>query len=160
MAGNMSTRQGPRLAVAMAIALLVLVTIVFAAAFAAASLPATAPTPANNAQTAATDVAAALEGASATEGERLIESFQCSICHLRGEGRVAPSFSGIAERAATRRPPMSAAQYLHESIVSPGAYLVAGYANAMPANFSRRLTQAQIGHIISFLLSTPAGESQ
>ena len=93
-------------------------------------------------------------------GEALIETYQCSICHIRGAGRVAPSFAGVAERAAKRRPPQSAAQYLYESIVAPGVYLVDGYANAMPANFARRLTQAEIGHIIAYLLSTPADARQ
>jgi len=86
-------------------------------------------------------------------GEALLETYQCSICHIQGAGRVAPSFVGIGERAARRRPPLSAAQYLYESIVSPGAYLVDGFTNAMPANFARRLTKAEIGHIIAYLLS-------
>ena len=153
MADKLSTRQDLRPAVRFAIALLVLVAIVFAAAFAAASLPRSASGPAITAQSYATQVAAALDGASAAEGKLLIEAFQCSICHIAGAGRVAPSFADIAVHAGTRRPPLSAAQYLYESIVSPGAFLVDEYANAMPANFADRLTQAEIGHIIEYLLS-------
>lgn len=160
MAGSSSTGEGPRLALALAVALLLLVTVAFAFAFAAASLPEPAPTPAVSTQSAATDVAAALGGASAKTGEALLETYQCSICHIQGAGRVAPSFVGIGERAAKRRPPMPAAQYLFESIVSPGAYLVDGFANAMPANFARRLSQAEIGHIIAYLLSPPPGARQ
>ena len=74
-----------------------------------------------------------------------------------GGGPRRASFVGVADRAATRRPPLTAAQYLYESIISPGAYLVEGYANAMPANFAGRLTQAEIGRIIAYLLSTPGG---
>ena len=136
-------------------ALLVLVTLAFAAAFAAASLPDSAPRSAITALSYATEVAGALDGASAAEGKLLIETFQCSICHISGAGRVAPSISGIAEQARTRRPPLSAAQYLYESIVSPGAFLVGDYANAMPANFAERLTESQTGHIIAYLLSGP-----
>ncbi|MCY4145899.1 MAG: cytochrome c [Chloroflexi bacterium] len=109
----------------------------------------------------ATVVAVALEAASATRGEALIVEYACSVCHITGGGRVAPSFAGIADRAASRRLHMSAGQYLFESIVQPGAYLVAGYANAMPSNFAKRLSQAEIGHIIAYLLtlSVPEGSS-
>lgn len=160
MAGSASGRLGPRLALALAVALLLLVAVAFALAFAAASLPESAPTPAADIPSVATEAAAALDGASARAGEALIESYQCSICHIAGAGRVAPSFTGIGERAAERRPQMSAAQYLYESIVWPGAYLVDGFANAMPANFARRMTRAEIGHIIAYLLSTPADPLQ
>ena len=153
MPDNGSARQGPRLAVALTIALLIIITIVFAVAFVATSAPESSSSPAIDARSYATEVAAALAGASASEGEALIEAFQCGACHILGEGRVAPSFTGIAARAATRRPPLSAAQYLYEAIVSPGAHLVEDYANAMPANFADRLTQAEIGQIIAYLLS-------
>lgn len=155
MAGNASARP----AVVLAVALLVLVALAFAVAFAATSLPEAASISDIHAQSAATGVAAAMDGASPAQGEALIETYQCSLCHIQGEGRVAPSFSGIAERAATRRPPLSAAQYLYESIISPGAFLVEGYANAMPANFASRLTRAEIGHLIAYLLSTPEDAS-
>ena len=160
MPDNDSRGQIPRIPVgltALAIALLIIVTIAFAFAFVATSRPESSSSAAIEAQSYATEVAAALAGASAAEGEALVEAFQCGACHVAGEGRVAPSFSGLAARAATRRPPLSAAQYLYESIVSPSAYLVEEYANAMPANFADRLTQAQIGHIIAYLLLTSGG---
>lgn len=160
MAGSASSQQGPRLALALAVALLLLVAAAFAFAFTAASLPESAPMLAADIPSAATEAAAALDAASSLAGEALIESYQCSICHIQGAGRVAPSFIGIGERAAKRRPQMTAAQYLYESIVSPGVYLVDGYANAMPANFARRLTQAEIAHIIAYLLSSPADPRQ
>lgn len=146
-------RLSQRTAFAFTVALLIIVTVVFAGAFVASSTSKSTNSPAIDAQSYATDVAAALAGASVKEGEALIEAFQCSACHVSGEGRVAPSFTGIAAAAATRRRPLSTAQYLYESIVSPGAYLVDGYANSMPANFADRLTQAEIGHIIAYLLS-------
>ncbi|MCY4073438.1 MAG: c-type cytochrome [Chloroflexi bacterium] len=159
MADNLTMRHRPRLAVTFTIALLILSTIVFAVAFSATSLSESALSPAIDAQSYATEVAAALADALASEGETLIEVFQCSICHVMGEGRVAPSFTGMADRAEARRQPLSAAQYLYESIVSPGAYLVEGYANAMPGNFADRLTQTEIGHIIAYLLSISGGVS-
>lgn len=141
------------MAVGFALALLIVCLIAFAIAFAVSSTGKSSRSSTINAQSYATAVAAALAEASASEGERLIESLQCSVCHIAGKDRVAPSFAGIAARAETRRQPLSAAQYLYESIVAPGAYLAEGYANAMPANFGDRLTQAEIGHIIAYLLS-------
>ncbi len=143
--------------VALTAALLIIVGIVFAVAFVATSTPEATTSSSIDPQSYATEVAAVLIGASVSEGEALIEANKCGVCHVSGEGRVAPSFVGVADRAVTRRPPLTAAQYLYESIISPGAYLVEGYANAMPANFADRLTQAEIGHIIAYLLSTPGG---
>jgi len=153
VADSGSTGQHPRIAVSFTLALLIVFTIVFAVAFVVTSTPESSTSSSIVAQSYATEVAAALSDASVSEGETLIEAFQCSICHVMGEGRVAPSFTGMADRAETRRQPLSAAQYLYESIVSPSAFLAEGYANAMPANFGDRLTQAEIGHIIAYLLS-------
>ena len=146
-------RHGQRIAFAFTSALLIIVSSVFGVAFVASSRPEAPASPIIDAQSYAADVAAALAGASAAEGAALIEAFQCSACHIAGADRVAPTFAGIAALAATRRPPLSAAQYLYESIVTPSAVLVEGYANAMPANFADRLTQAEIGHIIAYLLA-------
>lgn len=153
MAEADSNAERPRMAVAIAIALLILSTLVFAVAFvvASASRP-TSFTP-NGAQAYGTEIAVALESASAAEGESLIETFQCSVCHILGDERVAPRFAGIAERAGARRAPLPARQYLYESIVHPGAYLVEGYANAMPANYPERLSLKEIGNIIAYLLT-------
>ena len=146
------TRQ-PQAAVHVTIALLVLITALFAAAFVAANAAGSTPVPAVMAGKYATEVSLALGSASAAEGEVLIEAFQCGVCHILGDRRVAPRFEGIAERAGKRRANLPAAQYLLESIVHPGAYLVESYANAMPGNYAARLTNEEIGHIIAYLLT-------
>ena len=66
---------------------------------------------------------------------------------------MAPRFDGIADCAGNRRANLPAAQYLFESIVHPGAYLVESYANAMPGNYADRLSNEEIGHIIAYLLN-------
>ena len=78
----------------------------------------------------------ALIGARASEGAALVEEYNCIACHVLGDSRIAPRFQGVADRAGARRPVLSAAQYLFESIVDPGAFLVEGYNNAMPANYA------------------------
>src|SRR2546428_11365531 len=57
----------------------------------------------------------------------------CEGCHKIGEkGTRAPDLAGVGARAAKRKPGQSAKQYLIESLLDPGAYLVEGYPNIMP----------------------------
>ncbi|PYM47890.1 MAG: hypothetical protein DME14_13185 [Candidatus Rokuibacteriota bacterium] len=57
----------------------------------------------------------------------------CEVCHKIGEkGTRAPDLAGVGARAAKRKPGQSAKQYLIESLLDPGAYLVEGYPNIMP----------------------------
>jgi len=153
VAKTVSGAQQAKLALAITVALLILVTLVFLGAFVATNAAGSTPSPAVVAQKYATEVSVALGSASAAEGEILIETFQCSICHILGDRRVAPRFEGIADRAGNRRANLPAAQYLFESIVHPGAYLVESYANAMPGNYADRLSNEEIGHIIAYLLT-------
>jgi mono/diheme cytochrome c family protein len=58
----------------------------------------------------------------------------CEICHRIGQpGTRAPDLAGIGARAATRKPGMSAKQYLIESLLQPNAYVLAGFPPIMPA---------------------------
>src|SRR2546425_8677817 len=57
----------------------------------------------------------------------------CEICHRIGQqGTRAPDLAGIGARAGKRKPGMSAKQYIIESLLQPGAYVVEGYPNIMP----------------------------
>src|SRR5919201_4743346 len=57
----------------------------------------------------------------------------CEICHRIGQkGTRAPDLAGIGGRAGKTKPGMSAKQYIIESLLHPGAYLVEGYPNIMP----------------------------
>ena len=47
------------------------------------------------------------------------------------------------------------AQYVHESIVDPNAYVVQGFsAGLMPQNFSQVLKPQQIADLVAFLTSS------
>ena len=137
----------------LALWLAALTLIVAGALFIVALIVASQPATDSPAREYATLDARALETASAQRGAELIVEYACSACHVAGEGRVAPLFAGIAGRASSRRSNLSASEYLRESIVSPGAYLVEGYANAMPGNYGERLSDAQIADIVAFLLT-------
>ncbi|MFQ5739221.1 MAG: c-type cytochrome [Acidobacteriota bacterium] len=60
----------------------------------------------------------------------------CFNCHSVGDAGGAtqgPNLAGVGERAATRRPEMSGLDYLAQSLYQPAAFVVPGYAAAMPA---------------------------
>ena len=58
----------------------------------------------------------------------------CEICHRIGQkGTRAPDLAGLGGRAAKTKPGMTGKQYIIESLLNPGAHLVEGYPNIMPA---------------------------
>jgi nitric oxide reductase subunit C len=79
----------------------------------------------------------------------------CAGCHSLEAGVVivGPSLAGVASRAASRVDGESAADYLRESILHPSAYVVEGFPDSMPHNFSEVLSSEQIDDIIAFLLT-------
>jgi cytochrome c551/c552 len=90
----------------------------------------------------------------ATRGDAVLQQYNCVACHRAGAANnVAPSFVGIAEAATTRRPPLTAAAYLYESITQPMAHVVEGYAPAMPANYNTRITDQELADMLAYLLS-------
>lgn len=102
-------------------------------------------------------VAPLLANADPANGDALIVKHQCATCHREGvKNGIAPSFAGIAARAADRRPPLTAAAYLYESITHPMAYVVEGFAPAMPQDFAARLPDQDLGDIIAYLLTPDA----
>src|SRR6266849_4895662 len=57
----------------------------------------------------------------------------CEICHRIGQkGTRAPDLAGIGTRPAKTKPGYTAKQYIIESLLQPGAYIVEGYPNIMP----------------------------
>lgn len=103
-------------------------------------------------------VSALLNGADPARGASLVEQYGCVACHRQGAAnKMAPAFVGIAERAATRRPPLTAPAYIYESITSPAAFTAPGKYNAvMPENFRERLSDRELGDIIAYLLKPDA----
>lgn len=97
--------------------------------------------------------ATALADADPAQGDELIANTACGACHEASNERIAPSFQGIASRAASRLTALSAEAYLYQSITEPRAFVAPGYAQSMPLNYGQRLTQAEIGHIIAHLLT-------
>ncbi len=152
MAQTNTKSKQTQAALILTIALLAAVAFVFVIALVISSATNTDAAPINQ-QSYAAEAAAALKGAVPSAGAALIEDHACIACHALGNGAVAPLFDGIADRAAQQRPPLSAEQYLYESIAHPAAYILEPYANAMPNDYDLRLSQQEIGHIIAYLMT-------
>ncbi len=57
----------------------------------------------------------------------------CTSCHSTTDSTaIGPSLAGIADRAGSRIPGMSAEEYLVDSITNPGNFIVDGYPAVMP----------------------------
>lgn len=108
-----------------------------------------AATPTSGAGPAATPTQAS-GGGDASRGEQLFASNGCSGCHSTGsDDLVGPGLAGVGERAATRTD-LSADEYLHQSIVDPGAFVVDGFSNLMPGTFSS-LPDQDIDDLVAYL---------
>ncbi len=91
-------------------------------------------------------------------GEKKLDGvLPCSTCHyVEAHQRilVGPNMDGLGERAATRRPGMSAMEYLEESIRDPEAYTVEGFPQGtMNETYGDRLSDEYMQDVIAYLLS-------
>lgn len=155
----MKKQSVARWPVYVALLLLVAFAVIFVVEFIGASENTIGSEPAStlSAETYLADVTPLLEGADPRHGEALLTTYECVACHRAGaENGIAPAFVGIAERAATRRSPLTAAAYIYESILHPTAYIVEGFSGAMPQDFAQRLSERELGDIIAFLLTPDA----
>jgi len=96
------------------------------------------------------DVTPLLENADPERGKELVSSKGCVGCH---GNNLAPSYIETHQQSGNRRPPMTAAGYLYESIVYPNAFRVGDYPTNMPTTYIDDLEQQEIGDIIAYLLS-------
>ena len=88
-------------------------------------------------------------------GRQLYHSLGCANCHepnLFGQ-RLGPPLDHIGTVAGTRRPGLSAEEYLRQSILDPGAYVVPGYQDSMPRDLGRDLSPTDLDALVAYLLS-------
>ncbi len=81
----------------------------------------------------------------------------CVSCHSKAgvsSAQVGPDLTGLAARAASRKPGTSAEAYVRESIRTPSAFIVPGYegGSGMP---DLHLADDEIDALTAFLLGTP-----
>lgn len=97
------------------------------------------------------------------EPAEIIQNAGCGACHKIGAigeaHKVGPDLTYIGLTAGERVPGMTAAEYIHQSIIEPNAYLAPECPNApclpgiMPQNFATRLSGGQIETLVGFLLA-------
>lgn len=86
----------------------------------------------------------------------------CSGCHTipgvpGAEGKVGPNLATIGADAASRKPPLSAEEYIRESILDPAAFIAPACPNGlcpqgvMLPTFAEILTPAEVDTIVAFL---------
>ncbi|GAB4521262.1 MAG: hypothetical protein OHK0046_32430 [Anaerolineae bacterium] len=90
------------------------------------------------------------------------QALACSGCHLGGA--VAPATTGTWDRVLNERLTLpqfaeyTPEQYLVESIVLPGEYVVTGYAaGAMPANYGEQMALQDMADILAYLETQTGG---
>ena len=89
-------------------------------------------------------------------GERLFTQYNCQVCHATDGSRlIGPPLNGLFGIRREFDDGMTAVaddNYLRESIVNPGAKVVAGYPNAMVATYGS-LSTKQIDALVAYLKS-------
>jgi cytochrome c oxidase subunit 2 len=88
-------------------------------------------------------------------GAQLFTSMACNNCHLdnnTGRGPSLQNLYGSEVKLADGSTVKVDDAYLRESILNPGARIVAGYSNDMPT-FQGLLTEEQVGSIIQYIKS-------
>ena len=81
-------------------------------------------------------------------------NFACATCHhFDTEAQlIGPGLLNVSVRAVSRVPGMSAYDYIHTSIVDPGAFVVPGFPDGlMPRTYKNVWTEDQINDIIAYL---------
>lgn len=80
----------------------------------------------------------------------------CSACHdtVQGIVLVGPSLKGVASRAGSRVPGLSADAYIRQSILDPNSYVVQGFTRGlMPTTFGQLLSDQQLADVIAYLMT-------
>ena len=78
----------------------------------------------------------------------------CFLCHAIGGvgGTRGPDLSHVATMASKRRPGMAAEDYMKESLLNPGAYVVPTYDNIMPP-IAQRLPPEKLSDLLNYLMT-------
>ncbi len=83
-------------------------------------------------------------------------NFACQTCHLPNSEQmlIGPGLLNVAEWAAENITDKTPQEYLHESIVNPGAYVVSGYPdNLMPRTYGELFSEQEIEDLVAYLMS-------
>lgn len=104
------------------------------------------------------EVVPLLADADPARGPELLQKHGCNACHAgQNAGHLAPAHADLGAAAAERRPPLTAAAYVYESILYPGVFIVEGFDEVvMPRIYEQQVPRDELGDIIAYLLSPEA----
>ena len=90
-------------------------------------------------------------------GRQVYRAVGCATCH---EGSlfnlfrpVGPALDQAGLVGGKRVPGMSAEDYLRQSLVDPGAYVVPGYPDSMPRGLAGGLSPEDLAALVAYLAS-------
>lgn len=88
-------------------------------------------------------------------GRQVYRQLDCARCHqIDGSGgRIGPELTRIGELAEDRRAGYTAEDYIRESIVDPGRYVVPGFNDVMPRGMASRLSERDLDALVRYLAS-------
>ncbi len=88
---------------------------------------------------------------SPADGESVFNA-NCVACHSTGTNTiVGPGLSGLFDRAGSSVAGQSADDYVRESLTDPGAFVVEGFQNIMPATIAASLSSGDLDDLVAYL---------
>jgi cytochrome c oxidase subunit 2 len=101
------------------------------------------------------------EGSLALQGRKIFLKYRCLSCHSADEKARAPVLEELYGKTVQMRDGSSVVAdeaYIRESILNPGAKIVAGYEKIMPT-FQGQVTEEEIIELIAFIRSLERGQT-
>jgi mono/diheme cytochrome c family protein len=90
-------------------------------------------------------------------GRQVYGEAGCATCHdpgLLNLGRpVGPPLQHIGSVAGSRQAGVPAGEYIRQSVVDPGAFVVPGYPDSMPRGLADRIPGPDLDALIAYLES-------
>lgn len=91
----------------------------------------------------------------ADAGAKVFVSKTCVTCHTisslpEAKGTIGPKLDGLASRAGSRKPGMSADAYIRESIENPTAFVVPTFQPAMPS-LRTTMSDQEFADLVAYL---------
>ncbi len=92
------------------------------------------------------------------DGSKVFIEKGCAACHtiegLAGAvGTVGPELSHIATVAGQRISSLTAEEYIKQSVIDPGAFVVEGYGGLMPSAIRDIMIDKEFEALIDYLLT-------
>ena len=90
-------------------------------------------------------------------GRQVYRTLGCATCHEASISNlfrpVGPALEQAGRLGGQRVPGMSAEDYLRQSIIDPGAYLVPRYPDSMPRGLGEQLSPEDLAALVAYLAS-------